>query len=540
MAIALLTITLLLQQSGVRIDGVVLQGTTDKPVASAQVQIAGLKTTTDSQGRFTFSSVPTGRHTVLADKDGFMRARPEGRRTAGKGGIDIVIGSSPQPQPLVMRLFPAAVVTGRVYDSNGQPRRNVFVTPYRSTYDDEGTLALKPLPVNMSTYVATREAMSTIMVLGTEFRDPNAFNPTSNLTRARTNDLGEFRLFNLDPGQYAFYLDPISNDALPVYYPGVADPKDAALVDLKSGEEFRLNNVTLPSGSDAPLRVRIVNQSGETNSLKVVEVRRKGAREVLRAQSGAAEALELGKLPPGLYEVEAAVHIRGSFIAAGRADLVMAGADVELDVTVPPPAKLIGRVIQEPSQPVAGARISIRSEEVLRNLPLTVTTGADGTFSLRGLPAGTFRVNVLSGIPAASCLTSIRQGDRNVLRDGLQLQGSDVEMSITLGESQAAVKGSAVDSKGSKVPGAMIVLAPNDRTRSDLFTVIAADQNGDFEMRCLQPAAYHIYAWMDLNGAAYRNVDFMKKYEANGRSLSLMKGANLTLDVGVLVNEPER
>jgi hypothetical protein len=43
-----------------------------------------------------------------------------------------------------------------------------------------------------------------------------------------------------------------------------------------------------------------------------------------------------------------------------------------------------------------------------------------------------------------------------------------------------------------------------------------------------------------LDGAAYRNVDFMKKHDARGQALSVAKGANLRLDVNVIANETDR
>ena len=536
---ALLLLLLLPQAPGVRIEGVVLQGETDRPVVSAQVQIAGLRSTTDSQGRFVFSSVPAGRHMLLADKDGFMRARPTGRTLPGNSGIPLVVAPEHPPASLVLRLFPAAVITGRVYDATGQPVRNVFVVPYRQTYDAAGHPALQPLKVNRSTFVGTRETMQ-ILVFAPDQRVDDPYDRTSNIARARTNDLGEFRIFNLDPGRYAIYFDPSSNVDLPVFYPGVTDSAQATSIEVKSGEEFRLNNVTLPPQSGGTLRVRINNQSGETNALKFVEVRRKGSPEMVRWQSGGSDpVLVMGKLPPGLYEVEANVQVAspaGLLLAAGHQDLTMTDSDVELEVTVPRSPPLIIRALQA-LQPVSGVRLSLSSDTVLRNTPFAVTTAADGAALLRGLPAGMFRISILSGMPANKCVTSILQGDRNVLKDGLQIERDNVEVRVTLGESQAAIKGTATDGNGARVPGATIVLVPNDRSRGDSYVVIAADQTGEFEMRCVQPGSYRIYGWTELDGAAYRNADFMKKYDASGTAVDIAQGANMALPVRVISTE---
>jgi len=534
MRFALLMLLLLVPQApGVRLEGLVLQGDTDRPVASVQVQFAGLRSSTDAQGRFVFNSVPAGRHTLFADKDGYMRARPAGRKYTG--GIEVITRSDSPSAILLVRLFPAALITGRVLDANGQPVRNAFVLPYRQTYDPSGALALQPLQVNRSTYLGLRETMQNLAI-APDNRLDDAYNRSSNITRSRTNDLGEFRIFNLDPGRYAIYIDPSSNSEVPVFYPGVTNTRDAALIEVKAGEEFRLNNVTLPARGNAALRVRINNQSGENGALKFVEVRRKGSQEILRWQSGATDpVIPLGTLPPGVYEVEANVQTsRGLFFAAGHQDLVMSGSDVELEVTVGRSPRLTGRVVEGQTQPVPGVRISMTSDSVLRNTPFALTTAADGTFQLQGIPDGVFQLRFLSGIPAGKCITSAVQGNRNVLKDGLLVGSDDVSVDVTLGESQATVKGTAVDSKAARIPGATIVLVPADPSRSDLFSVIGADQNGEFEIPCVQPGTYTIYGWTDLNGSAYRNADFMKKYEGSGRALELASGRIIEIPVRVI------
>jgi hypothetical protein len=114
------------------------------------------------------------------------------------------------------------------------------------------------------------------------------------------------------------------------------------------------------------------------------------------------------------------------------------------------------------------------------------------------------------------------------------MQSDDVEIRVDVGESQATVKGTATDGNDVTAPSATVVLAPNDRSRADLFAVMTTDQNGEFEMRCVQPGAYRLYAWTELDGAAYRNADFMKNYDARGVAVDVSQGAHITVPIRVI------
>ena len=152
------------QIAGTRLEGIVFDGDTDKPLAGVVVQISGLKMTTAADGKFVFTSVPAGKHMLLADKAGYMRARPQTRKRLGSGGIDLTIVSG-QPAPsLVLHLFRAGLVTGRIYDSKGAPIQGAVVTPYRQTYDNAGNRTLVRPVLSRNSTVSGIEMMSTLVL----------------------------------------------------------------------------------------------------------------------------------------------------------------------------------------------------------------------------------------------------------------------------------------------------------------------------------------------------------------------------------------
>jgi hypothetical protein len=49
------------------------------------------------------------------------------------------------------------------------------------------------------------------------------------------------------------------------------------------------------------------------------------------------------------------------------------------------------------------------------------------------------------------------------------------------------------------------------------------DQNGEFDLGCVRTGNFRLYAWRELEGAAYRNAEFMKDYDAKGIPVHISK-----------------
>jgi hypothetical protein len=142
---------------------------------------------------------------------------------------------------LLFRLIPAAVISGRILDEDGEPLASVTVSAAREVYS-EGKRTL------------------------------------STSTMAATNDLGEYRLFGLPPGRYivtAVYPhwgrygpnsgDADSTDASPqgyakMFYPGTADPGKAIPLSIKPGEELSSIEILMRQVVVYHLRGHVYNQ----------------------------------------------------------------------------------------------------------------------------------------------------------------------------------------------------------------------------------------------------------------------------------------
>jgi len=137
---------------------------------------------TDGNGRFTFTGVDPGQYEISAERDGFIRSQ-YGQRTPTGSGVVVPVTAN-QRLTIDLKMLQASVVSGRIINAEGEPAAQATVQVYTYEYSNgQRTLA---------------EGKS-----------------------VQTNDLGEYRLFWLSPGEYFISVtDSGSDDGAPV---GVTD-----------------------------------------------------------------------------------------------------------------------------------------------------------------------------------------------------------------------------------------------------------------------------------------------------------------------------
>src|SRR5262245_6671783 len=187
---------------------------------------------TDDRGRFQIKDVDPGSYRIVAARNGFAR-QEYGQRSFNRSGTIISVRPGQQVQDIEFKLTPAPTISGRVVDMYGEPQPGITIQALRSTYDANGKRTLQ--------HVQT----------------------------ARTNDLGEYRLYWLNPGRYFVSATGAKSTMETVlstltqaaslygpgapgnevtdagfsltYYPGTPDFTQAASVDLQPGTEIRVD-----------------------------------------------------------------------------------------------------------------------------------------------------------------------------------------------------------------------------------------------------------------------------------------------------------
>jgi protocatechuate 3,4-dioxygenase beta subunit len=216
--------------------GTVLEAGSNTPVAGARVMLMSsafrpqsgrppepLVTVTDQNGRYRFDALDPGRYRVSAQKAGFAT-------TLGPGLPEMALTAGERRTDLNVTIQRGAAVVGRVLDENGEPIANANVMAWRRP----------PIPNG-----AAASARLGLIPAG---------------SAAQTNDLGEFRLFGLAPGDvyvqansrsgFGRSVSPRSNVPLPTYFPGSADVAGAMPITLAAGQtsgEITIKMVSAPA-----------------------------------------------------------------------------------------------------------------------------------------------------------------------------------------------------------------------------------------------------------------------------------------------------
>src|SRR6185295_16926196 len=144
-----------------------------------------------------------------------------------------------------------------------------------------------------------------------------------------------------------------------------------------------------------------------------------------------------------------------------------------------------------------------------------------GGFVFKNVPFGDYRLNI-AGVPRGAHINSVRQGSRDVLRDGLSVAGPiDNPLEIVLGRAGGKLEGSALSSQSRPEANVSLVLVPVDRFRTDLYRNITTNSAGRFQFDGIAPGQYKVFAWEDVESGAWHDPDFIRVYESRGVTVDI-------------------
>ena len=312
------------------LEGFVIRIGIADPVPRAEVVLTSergpsitLSTTTDGGGRYRFESVPAGTYRLRVARQGFVAAE-FGQRGPTSPGTPITVGPGQELEDVLIQLTPTGAIAGRVYDRYDDPVVRGRVEALRYMFQDG------------------RRVLTVV-------------------ESAETNDLGEYRLFWMQPGQYVVRAMPTSSSGLkgsalatratallgdmmvvrgnsggsayrlsagmpgtptgdpdsdetyvPVYYPGSTDPATAAPIDLRPGANYTGVDLLVTETRTVSVRGRVINgATGGSSGISVTLLPRQsivgGPQKGLQATVSETGEFEVRRVVPGSYDLVASL-----------------------------------------------------------------------------------------------------------------------------------------------------------------------------------------------------------------------------------------
>jgi protocatechuate 3,4-dioxygenase beta subunit len=515
------------------IRGRVVAADTGQALRKAQVRIFapelrdGRTTTTDAQGRYEFKELPGGRYTVSASKGSYV-GLSYGQTRPLEGGKPIEIASAQTAEKIDFSLPKGSVITGRIVDEFGEAMADVQVSVQRYQYM-QGRRRLVNAGRNGS-----------------------------------TNDIGEFRIFGLAPGQY--YLsatlrnfqmmggetDDRSGYA-PTYYPGSPNPEAAQKITVGVGQTLSDLAMTLMPTRTARVTGTAVDSQGKPFPGMVMMVQRGMFMTSSAGRVMPDGTFTINGVVPGEYTLQAnggnGMGMGGEDPEYASLDINVAGEDVsDIHLVATKAVTVTGRVIVDAA--AAGSfrpgNFSVFANPVQPNDTMMMMGGArpgtvndDFTFSVKVRP-GKMRFNVNTMGPGGAGVFSqraVRLNGVDIIDTGVDIKANEdlagVEIEMT--NIMSNLSGAVLDGRGQPLKDYTVLVFPQDRERwgngSRYLRSSRPDQDGRFKITGLPPGDYSAVALDYLEPGAQTDPEFLDRLKPKSTPFSINEGETKTLDL---------
>jgi protocatechuate 3,4-dioxygenase beta subunit len=505
--------------------GHVFAADSGQPLRKAQVRIfAGdirenRMATTDAEGRYEFKEVRAGRYTISANKGSYV-GLSYGQQRTSDAPKPLQILDNQTVERVDLSLPQGGVITGRIVDEFGEPMSDVQIAP--QTYQ-------------------TIQGQRRLMPSGRQ---------------ASTNDVGEFRLFGIPPGQYYLTATWRSNDPTnsedktayaPMYFPGTDSIAQARRLTLAAGQQ--VSDIVM---SLKPMRATRVSGTATTSDGRPmtgsIMVMSSGGFGFNMAAAGPIRpdgTFSVNGIAPGEYTLRAQ-----SFGPAGPAasetatvTITAAGDDItDLRIVAAKPSTASGHIVVDPA-------IAASLPPALMIAPIPLEFGAmsmgtmpgrmsdDGAFELKSGP-GKMRI-VLAGPSTGWTIRSVHLNGSDVTDTGIEFKPNEditgLEVEIT--NKLTIISGLVTNGRGETVKDYSAIAFSQDREKWKITGRYQGtgrpDQDGRFKISGLAPGDYYIIALDKIEQGQSSDPDFLEAIRTRATAITVHEGETRTVDLRI-------
>ena len=505
------------------VSGTVVSATTGTPLAQTRVTLTDTNNSrnvasllTGEDGRFAFRRLGPGKYSLQGSRRGYLTS---GYQQHEQFWSALVTGEKLETQNLVLRLMPAAVLSGQVLDEAGEPVRGAEVKLYMEQ---------------------RANGMTRVMPAG----------------NTPTNDLGVFEFFSLSPGKYFAAVSakpwyavhppsapPGSTVSAPVlvdkpldvaypstYYGGTTSSDEASPILIKGGDREEIEISLAPVES---LRLLFhVPEEGQQQGFQapVLEKRVFDSVDYVPIEGVnpvSPGVMELTGVPAGKYTVRIPAAA-GQAAKFTEADIRNDGQ--ELETNKAEPAASMKLTVELPSDEPAPTQLALALQDERGQIAAFNLVGADGRVAFDDLAAGSYRIIAARTAEKAYAVGRILAENGQAVGPNVNVtEGAELQLRVTLILGVASVQG--IVKRGDKpASGIMVVLIPaSPELQQDLFRRDQTDSDGSFSLPDIIPGTYTVAAIEDAWDFDWSQPSALARYAQNGQPVTISAGKTGTI-----------
>lgn len=458
----------------------------------------GFKTGED--GKFCFAGVAPGRYRLYIQRNGYV-LQAYGEDEQNSSSPVLAVSKEKKIEGLIVRLVRAGVIRGKVVDADGEPVPDALVQALLP--EDEDSLE-------------ETEGEDTS-------RSPkNGFSPAQS---AATNDLGEYRLSGLAPGDYiinaidsagrlsgtSFFTDSmLFSDAdesadkyAPTYYPGVTRLEQATKVPLKAGEDATAD-IQLRHEKMVAVSGVLLHESGKPASKSLVTLSDENSLTAIGSASSQTDEnghFSIKQVLPGTYTA-AGISMEPEDVADGlsaRQKIEVGQQDVkDLRLVLTGGQTVAGTISAEGASlaKLSSAYVAFvgKDDDFSRG---SNGSEKDGSFKITGLQPMTYQVSMLN-LPEEYYLKRVVYSGQPSPDHLVKLEAGvpPGKLELVVSSHPATIAGTVEDSNHAPIGGVSVVLRVGSGKGKPSISPnhVITDQNGKFVFRGVPPGSYTVVA----------------------------------------------